>query len=152
MVDLNYQNLFDAIYLFFKFIAHFYLVAMVPLTLTMSFVSHCIQRASQQIPTVSDSVVKPFAEDISSRLLIFNTSLHLHQIALTPELPPPSHSLFLPVCLCFLLASLARSHPAPPSHALIVSIRYPGEHIDMCFDFILPCAPHTAGCRGQTNK
>lgn len=82
-----------------------------------------------------------FAEEISSRLLIFNTSLHLHQIAPRPErsetdvLPKPSHSL-PPI------SSSSRPSPAPLFHALIVSIwwlkhRGGHRHEQLHFYFIL---------------
>lgn len=76
---------------------------------------------SLRTPFVWGPSGQTFAEEISSRLLIFNTSLHLHQLALRPErcetgvLPKPSHSL--PPN-----SSSSRPSPAPLFHALIVSI------------------------------
>lgn len=49
-----------------------------------------------------------FAEDISSTLLIFNTSLHLHQIALRPECSKQTTSPNLPFC-----------HPSLPHPVLL---------------------------------
>lgn len=56
-----------------------------------------------------------FAEDISSTLLIFNTSLHLHQIALRPECSKQMTSPNLPFCP---LSSLPYPVLFPPSHCL----------------------------------
>lgn len=87
-------------------------------------VSQYIQHASQMKPPRRGPCGQTFAEDISSRLLIFNTSLHLHQIPLRPECsktdsfappPPPTPILSISLSLCLLLP-LAPS--IPPFHCL----------------------------------
>lgn len=119
-----------------------------------------------------------FSEDISSRLLISNTSLHLHQIAPRPECskidssprdtsPHRQHHSYHHRHSPRLFSSrLPPSCPpsTPPSCPLIVSIQPPpGEGIDMnnsastlsrCWHKrTLLCVPHSAEFRGQqTNK
>lgn len=111
------------------------------------------------------------SEDVSSRLLIFNTSLHLHQIALRPDCYEADSSARLPLSLSPSRPLSAHSIPPrrrtfhPPSHPLIVWIPRQTKNtqrsaIDMnnsaltlfCTRKTALCPTHIPACRAQQRR